>query len=104
MTKGKFLTVALMITASASIASAGDCILKVKRDACPGKETEAYRPYMGKVETTEKKEAADEKACAALAESESKIKRKGTLTGKTVSANFGGKDLGKSWSDKAECK
>ena len=84
-------------------AFSGECVLKVKRTACPGKEAEAYKPYMGKVETTEKKEAADEKSCGELADKTSKIVRKGTLTAKEVSAAFDGKDLGKKFADKANC-
>ncbi|MFP5518923.1 MAG: hypothetical protein ACLGGX_03410 [Bdellovibrionia bacterium] len=99
----KVLGTLVTVLAFTSIANA-ECVLKVKRDACPGKEAEAYRPYMGKVETIEKKDAADEKACAKIAEDDSKIKRKGTLSGKSITATFGGKDLGKTWSDKAECK
>lgn len=88
----------------ATPAFAGECVLKIKRTACAGKEAEAYKPYMGKVETTEKKEAADEKVCGELAEKAAKIVRKGTLTAKDVMASFDGKDLGKTFSDKVECK
>ncbi len=87
-----------------NVANAGDCVMKVKRDACAGKEVEALKPYGGKVETEEKKPAASADECAKTAEKTSKIIRKGTLSGKTVTAMFDGKDIGKSFSDKAECK
>lgn len=102
----KQLTILLIssILGFSTLASAGECELKIKRGACPGKEAEAYKPYMGKVQTSEKKEAADEKACLDLADKASKIVRKGTLNSKEVTASFGGKDLGKTFSDKAECQ
>lgn len=84
-------------------AFAGDCVLKIKRDACAGKEATAYKPYNGKTETEEKKTVGDEAACKAEAKKAAKIVRKGTLTKKTVTANFDGKDAGTE-SDSAECK
>ena len=77
--------------------------MKIKRDACAGKEAAAYKPYNGKTETEEKKTVGDEAACKAEAKKAAKIVRKGTLTKKTVSAMFDGKDAGTE-SDTAECK
>lgn len=94
---------ALLIFCSTT-AFAGECVLTIKRTACPGKEAEAFKPYMGKVETKEKKEAATENACGELADAASKIVRKGTLSEKHVMASFDGKDLGKAFSNKADCK
>lgn len=94
------LTTTLAIS---GFAFGGECELKIKRTACPGKEAEAYKPYMGKIQTTEKKEAGDEKACLELADKASKIVRKGTLTSKEVSVSFNGKALEKIFSDKADC-
>ena len=94
------MTVALL----GSSAWAGECKIKTAREACPGKETEALKPYDGKKETEEKKDVADEAACSAWAEKSVKIVRKGTLASKKITASFGGKDLGKSFEDKKECK
>ena len=77
--------------------------MKIKRDACAGKEASAFKPYNGKSETEEKKTVADEAACKAEAKKAAKIVRKGTLSKKTVSASFDGKDAGTE-SDSAECK
>lgn len=100
--KNIILAIAIIMMGSAS--TAGECMMKIKRDACPGKETEAYKPYNGKQETEEKKEVADAAACEAAADKASKIVRKGTLSAKTVTASFAGKDLGKTFSAKSECK
>ena len=100
-------TVKLAVIAAllcASNAYAGDCVVKIKRTPCPGKATEAFKPYNGKEETEEKKSLADAKACEAEAEKSSKIVRKGVLTQKRTVASFDGKDLGKSFTGNAECK
>lgn len=86
-------------------AFAGDCELTTNRKACPGKEDAALKPYKGQNPHTDKPaKAADEAACLKMAETSSKIIRKGTLAEKSVTAKFDGKDLGKTFSDKAECK
>jgi len=97
------LTAALVLFSSIS-AQAGDCVLKIAREACPGKETEAYKPYNGKKETEEKKSAADEAACKKEADKAAKIVRKGTLSAKTVSATFDGKAVAGDFKGKSECK
>ncbi|WP_374076754.1 hypothetical protein [Bdellovibrio bacteriovorus] len=86
------------------MAFAGDCVISIDRKACAGKETEAMKPYNGKNPTEETKKLDNEEACGKWAEKSSKIVRKGTLTEKIVSAKFDGKDLGKTFADKAECK
>ncbi len=96
------LIAAVLVVVSSS-AFAGECVMKIKRDACAGKETAAYKPYNGKTETEEKKTVADAAACTAEAKKAAKIVRKGTLTKKTVVASFDGKDVGTE-SDTAECK
>jgi hypothetical protein len=98
-----FLGITALMIFTATSAMAGECALKIKRTACPGKEAEAFKPYMGKVETTEKKDAADEKSCSEIADKASQIVRKGTLSAKDVTATFDGKDLGKTFSGKSEC-
>lgn len=96
---------ALALTVSSSMAMAAECSFKTAREACPGKETEAYKPYDGKKETEDKKDVADEKACLGHAEKSAKIVRKGTLSSKKVhTIMFGGKDLGKTFEDKKDCK
>jgi hypothetical protein len=102
----KMLLSAVVITLASSVALAkGECAFKTAREACPGKETEAFKPYEGKKETDDKKEVEDEKACLALAEKGAKIVRKGTLTSKKVhTVTFAGKDLAKTFEDKKECK
>jgi hypothetical protein len=95
-------TVATLMMAQAAFA--GDCTITVDRKACAGKETEALKPYNGKNPTEESKKLDSAEACEKWGEKSSKIVRKGTLTEKKVSVKFDGKDLGKSFSDKAECK
>ena len=102
MKKISLLILAITLTAGATFA--GECKIKIAREACAGKETEAFKPYDGKKETEETKQVADEAACGAFADKSSKIVRKGTLTSKKVTANFGGKDLGKTYEEKKDCK
>jgi hypothetical protein len=91
-------------TVYCSAAFAGDCVLSIERTACPGKETEALKPYSGKNPTEEKKDKANSEAdCSAEAEKAAKIIRKGTLSKKVVSAKFGGKEIGKK-EDSSACK
>ena len=100
--KIKLLLAALTLVSTTAIA--GECKIKVAREACPGKETEAFKPYDGKKETEEKKDLADEAACAAFADKAAKIVRKGTLSAKKVTGSFAGKDLAKTFEDKKDCK
>lgn len=100
----KNVIIAALITASASVSFAGECVLKTKRDACPGQEAKAYKPYNGKVETEDKEpKATDAAACKAAAEKSVKIVRKGTLTKKRTIASFDGVEVA-NVSDQAECK
>lgn len=98
----KNLIVATMLFATSSV-FAGECVMKIKRDACAGKEAAAFKPYNGKTETEEKKTVADMAACKAESKKAAKIVRKGTLTKKTVTATFDGNDAGTE-TDTAECK
>ena len=88
----------------ASNTYAGDCVIKIKRTACPGKTTEAFKPYNGKKETEEKKSVTDAKACEAEAEKASKIVRKGVISQKRAVAIFDGKEICKPFTSTAECK
>ena len=96
------LLIAAFFAAPASFAA--ECDLMIDRTPCAGKESEALKPYEGKNPTVEKAPANDAETCLKKAERAAKIIRKGTLTQKTVSAKFEGKDLGKSFTDKAACK
>lgn len=95
------LTAILLSTTSVF---AGECKISITRKACPGKEAEAFKPYNGKETTEETKSQESAEKCSAFAEKSAKIVRKGTLTEKIVKGTFDGKDLGKSFSDKADCK
>ncbi|KHD88534.1 MAG: hypothetical protein OM95_08465 [Bdellovibrio sp. ArHS] len=96
------LVAALLLMSSMSYA--GDCVISIDRKACPGKETEAFKPYNGKNPTDETKKLDSAEACAKWAEKSAKIVRKGTLTEKKVTGKFDGADLGKNFSDKVDCK
>lgn len=100
----KKTTLIVALTLAGQFAFAGDCVLKTDRKACAGKEAEVLKPYNGKNPTEDKKSADSAEACEKMAEKGSKIVRKGTLSEKTVTASFDGKDLGKSFTDKSECK
>jgi len=100
----KLLLVTSVTLFTTQFSFAGECIMKIHRTACPGKETEAFKPYNGKVETEEKKDTADLAACEKLAEKSAKIVRKGTLSAKKVNATFGGKPLAKTYQDQSDCK
>lgn len=101
--KRTILTASLLLVFSHA-ALAGDCVISIDRKACAGKETEAMKPYNGKNPTEETKKLDSEDACMKFAEKSAKIVRKGTLTQKSVMAKFDGKDLGKTFSDTADCK
>lgn len=100
----KMILTAMTTVLCASTVFAAECKIQIAREACAGKETEAFKPYDGKKETEEKKEMADEAACSKWADKSSKIVRKGTLTAKKVTGSFDGKDLGKTFEDKKDCK
>ncbi|WP_413576529.1 hypothetical protein ACLVWU_00645 [Bdellovibrio sp. HCB290] len=96
------MTVVTLMMAQNAIA--GECTITVDRTPCAGKEVEARKPYNGKNPTEEAKKLDTAEACEKWAEKSSKIVRKGTLAEKKVTLKFDGKDLGKTFSDKAECK
>lgn len=99
----KHVLALLVVLAIGQLSYGADCELTIDRKPCPGKEVETLKPYNGKNPTEEKK-SLDAAACEKWAEKSSKIIRKGTLLEKKVSAKFDGKDLGKNFSDKSECK
>ncbi|QDK36204.1 hypothetical protein [Bdellovibrio sp. NC01] len=98
--------ITLFVAASlfAHMAFAGDCTITVDRKACPGKEVDALKPYNGKNPTDESKKLDSADACEKFAEKSAKIVRKGTLSEKKVTVKFDGKDLGKTFDEKSECK
>lgn len=100
----KSTLIAALIVFGSAAAHAADCTITISRKACAGKETEAMKPYNGKNPTEETKKLDSEEACLKWGEKSSKIIRKGTLTEKSVTVKFDGKDLGKTFADKAECK
>lgn len=101
MTKIVVALAGIMMVASSAFA--GDCKMVTDRTPCPGKETEALKPYSMKNPTEEVKPAADAAACEAMSDKGSKIARKTILSAKKVTASFDGKEL-KSFSDKSDCK
>lgn len=92
-----------LLTVFSSVSFAGDCLLKIKREACPGKEIIALKPYGGKEETEETQTTATVATCKTLAEKAVKIVRKGTLSKKTITYSFDGKNSA-IVSDSAPCK
>lgn len=107
LNKGKTMKAKLFVAAISLISSAafaGECAISITRTACPGKETEAFKPYNGKTTTEEKKDVADAAACIAMADKTVKIVRKGTLGKKVIKGTFAGADLGKTFEDVKDCK
>lgn len=84
-----------------STVHAKECVLEIYRKPCPGKEKIAMAPYKDVNPTKEEKDL-DEAKCKAEGEKVSKIIRKGTLTEKTATVLFKGKEVAK-YTDKAEC-
>lgn len=99
----RFLWATVMILFSIQT-SAGECVLKIAREACPGKNLEAYKPYKGKTETEEKKNLASEEACVNEAKKVAQIIRKGTLSKKTVTASYAGQAIAQEFIGTADCK
>lgn len=93
---------------------AGMCEITISRKACPGKDAAAFEPYKDKGTgdvagvctkcnpTVEKKPAKDADECKKKTEETSKIQRKGTLSEKTATGKFDGKEVG-SFTDKPGC-
>jgi hypothetical protein len=100
----KTLIFLIIATVSAPTLAAAECVLKIDRTPCEGKEAEARKPYAGKNPTEEKRDSAKTAAdCLTEGEKASKIVRKGTLAKKVVTVLFDGKEVGKK-EDSASCK
>lgn len=103
MKKSTLLAIATTVMMG-QFAFAGECTITIDRKACPGKEVDALKPYNGKNPTEESKKLDTAEACEKWGEKSAKIVRKGTLSNKKVTVKFDGKDLGKTFDEKSECK
>ena len=102
--KMKLFSLLILSTILAHSAVAGECSISVDRKACPGKESDALKPYDGKNPTEEKiAKATTAENCTKEGEKAAKIARKGTLAKKTVTISFDGKKIGEK-SAESECK
>ena len=100
----KLFSLLILSTILAHSALAGDCSLSIDRKPCPGKDTEALKPYDNKNPTEEKMaKATTLEACTKEGEKAAKIVRKGTLINKSVKITFDGKMIGTK-SVNSECK
>ncbi len=76
-----------------SVSFAGDCVLKVTRTACPGKEADSYKKCKGEKSCTEEPSAASEADCAKAALEACSNARLDITDSKTITATFKGKDV-----------
>ena len=79
-----FLSIVALITS----AHAGDCRVSVNREACPGKETEAFAPYGGQNPTISVQYAESLSQCQAIATKHAKVVRVKIIKKITVSPFF----------------
>lgn len=99
----RYLIPAIMIFIFIPTSMAAECVMKIKREACPSKSADAYKPYNGQVETEEVRDVESFKECEQAAHRASIIVRKQIIAAKTVTAHFDGKSLEKAFSTKAKC-
>jgi hypothetical protein len=86
-----------------SVTSANfSCRLTIHREACPGREIDAFAPYGGKNPTYEGARAKTKAECVKAAESSAVILRKKILKKITVTGLFEEEDIG-SHSKQAPC-
>jgi hypothetical protein len=98
----KFISVMILSAILSNAALAGDCLLTIDRTPCPGKESEARKPYDGKNPTDEKmKKATTAEACTKEGEKSSKIVRAGVLAKKHIKISFDGTEIGQKTEEKA---
>jgi hypothetical protein len=80
----------LSILSCLSTSFAGDCILHVKRTACPGNDTESFKKCDGKAECEEKKSAGSLIECAKIATDDCANARFLITKSKAITAKFDG--------------
>ncbi len=71
-------------------AYAGECVLSITRDACPGKDKESFAKCDGKASCDESKKTGSAEACAKEAIKACQNKRLDVTKNKTITAKFGG--------------
>lgn len=83
----------LLFAISAQAESQNTCIVSVNREACPGKETEAYAPYKGVNPTVQTIPFSLESQCLEYAAKYAKIVRFRVIKRIEVSSSFNGTPL-----------
>ena len=83
----------LLLAASAQADTQNICTISVNREACPGKETEAYAPYKGVNPTVQMIPYSSESQCGEWAGKYVKIVRQYVLKKIEVSSSFNGMQL-----------
>jgi hypothetical protein len=71
-----------------TVANAGTCDLNILRQACPGKDAEAFAPYKGVNPTFMRESAANEEDCSTKAQQYSLILRKRVISQIAVSPTY----------------
>ena len=100
------LIISLIIAMTSTVALAGSCVFKVHRTPCPGKDSDAFKPFGGANPSTEaQKKLTTLEACKGELASREKIgiDRIGTVNKREITALFDGKEIGKIISTRA-CK
>ena len=93
MKNGFFTLFVFAATFASAQAFAGECKMTITREACPGKDAQAYEPYKGQKTTEESKKVGSADACKKEADKACAIVRKGLLKSKSIKARFDGKDV-----------
>ena len=94
----KALFVGLLFVSN--MAMAARCNFSINREACPGREQEAYAPYGGQNPTASLSMVNSENACLDDAKNLSKVLRKGLIKKITVTATYNEKTLDPVFSEK----
>ena len=95
----KVLSIISLIFAFSAPTMAGECVMKVTRSACPGKDADSYAKCNGQKSCEEKKKTGSADACAKEATKSCQNKRFDVTQDKSVMATFdgaaveGGKDF-----------
>ena len=77
----------------ATHAFAGDCVMSITREACPGKDTDSYAKCGGKQSCDETKKTGSAEACAKEAAKACQNKRLDVTKSKTIVAKFNGQSV-----------